>query len=72
MLEISSKIKTILEAAEMWPYSRMLRISWTENANNDEVLEKIESNRKLILNIWKTRVYDEERGLGKLYTHMTD
>ena len=40
--------KKRLESFEMWCYKRVLRISWTEKITNEEVLEKINCERRLI------------------------
>ena len=40
--------KKRLESFEMWCYRRVLRISWTEKITNEEVLEKINCERRLI------------------------
>ena len=37
-----------LEAAEMWFYRRILRISWTERMTNEEVLRKMGTERLLL------------------------
>ena len=37
-----------IEAVEMWFYRRMLRISWTEHATNEEALRRAGGKRKLV------------------------
>lgn len=44
-----------LEAAEMWIWRRMLKISWTEKKSNEWVLKEIHETRKLITNIEKRK-----------------
>ena len=36
-----------LEAAEMWGYRRMLRISWTEKRTNKSILNELQTRREL-------------------------
>ena len=45
---ISPSMKQKIEAVGMWFYRRMLRISWTEHATNEEVLRRAGAKRKLI------------------------
>ena len=40
--------KKRLESFELWCYRRVLRISWTEKITNEEVLEKVNCERRLI------------------------
>ena len=35
-----------LEAAEMWCYRRMLRISWTDKRTNKGILEELQAHKK--------------------------
>jgi hypothetical protein len=51
---ISPTMKKRLEAVEMWFYRRMLRISWTEHATNEEVLTRANAKRGL-MNIIRER-----------------
>ena len=37
-----------LEAAEMWIWRRMAKISWTEKISNEEVLRRIGEGRQLM------------------------
>ena len=37
-----------LEAAEMWCYRRMLRISWTEKRTNKSILNELQTRRELL------------------------
>lgn len=53
---ISSEMKKRLEAMEVWFYRRMLRIAWSEPVSHDEVLEMMQTRRKLILNIKKSQL----------------
>ena len=45
---ISKKSEKRLEAAEMWFWRRMMRISWTEKLSTDEVLSKVGMKRGLL------------------------
>ena len=45
---ITAEIKKNLEAAEMWFYRRMLRISWKEKRTNESILEETNQERSLI------------------------
>ncbi|MCH9665805.1 MAG: hypothetical protein K0U41_08180 [Gammaproteobacteria bacterium] len=53
---ISPPMKQKLEAVEMWFYRRMLRISWTDHATNEEVLRRAGTKRKLINKIRKRQL----------------
>ena len=44
-----------LEAAEMWCYRRMLRISWTEKRTNKSILDELQTRRELIAQIIKRK-----------------
>ena len=48
---ITNAMKKRLEAAEMWMYRRMLRISWKDFKTNDEVLKICKSERELLTSI---------------------
>ena len=41
-------MKKKFESMEMWCCRRMMRIPWTEMVKNDEVLEKVKEQRKMI------------------------
>ena len=45
-----------LEAFEMWIYTRMMSISWTEHKSNENVLEMTISKRSLITTIKKRKL----------------
>ena len=47
---------TRLEAAEMWLYRRLLRISWTEKRTNASILEQLGTTRKITPEINKRRL----------------
>ena len=53
---ISPSMEQKLEAAEMWFYRRILRISWTEHITNEEVLRRMGARRKLMNNIRKRQL----------------
>src|SRR5260221_90163 len=42
-----------LEAFEMWVWKRILKISWTEHKTNEEVLNMVNEERKLMETIRK-------------------
>ena len=42
---ITSQIEQRLQAAEMWFYQRMLKISWTHLMSNEEVLRRAETKQ---------------------------
>ena len=48
---ISPTMQKKIEAAEMWFYRRMLRISWTEHVTNEEVLTRAGTKRELMMTI---------------------
>ena len=37
-----------IEAAEMWFYRRLLRVSWKERRTNDSILNELDRDRKLL------------------------
>ena len=45
-----------LEAAEMWCYRRMLRISWTEKRTNKSILDELQTRRELLAQIIKRKM----------------
>ena len=53
---ISSRMRRRLEAIEMWFYRRMLRISWTQHVSNYEVLRRMQTRRRLMLDIRKRQL----------------
>ena len=48
---ISSAMQRKIEAAEMWFFRRMLRISWTEHATNESVLQRVGTRREMMRSI---------------------
>ena len=48
--------KDRLQAAEMWFYRRMLRISWTEKRTNESILFELGTTRKILTEINKRRL----------------
>ena len=54
-----------LEAAEMWFFRRMLRISWTEKRTNESILEETNQERSLINTIRKRQL----KFLGHICRH---
>ena len=53
---ITAETKKNLEAAEMWFYRRMLRISWKEKRTNESILEETNQERSLINTIRKRQL----------------
>ena len=45
-----------LEAAEMWCYRRLLRISWTEKRTNKSILDALQTRRELLAQIIKRKI----------------
>ena len=45
-----------LEAAEMWCYQRLLRISWTEKTTNKSILDELQTRRELLAQIIKRKM----------------
>ena len=41
-----------MEAFEMWTWRRMLKISWTEQVTNEEVLVHANEARSILKTIW--------------------
>ena len=39
---LNAETRKNIEAAEMWFYRRMLKISWVEKVTNDEVLNRVQ------------------------------
>ena len=46
----------LLEAAEMWCYRRMLRISWTEKRSTKSILDELQTRRELLAQIIKIKM----------------
>ena len=62
---ITAETKKNLEAAEMWFYRRMLRISWKEKRTNESVIEETNQERSLIKTIRKRQL----KFLGHICRH---
>ena len=45
-----------LEAAEMWCYRRLLRITWTEKRTNKSILDELQTRRELLAQIIKRKM----------------
>ena len=45
---IKKKVEKHIEAAEMWIYRRVLRISWQERRTNNSILEELKLKRELL------------------------
>ena len=45
-----------LEAAEMWCYRRLLRITWTEKRTNKSILDELQTIRELLAQIIKRKM----------------
>ena len=48
---ISTKMRERLDAAEMWFYRRILRISYKQHVTNERVLERMSAERELVKTI---------------------
>ena len=48
---ISAVMRNRIEAAEMWFYRRMLRISWVAHVTNEEVLRRVGKGRELMATV---------------------
>ena len=48
--------KDRLQAAEIWFYRRLLRISWTEKRTNESILIQLGTTRKILTEINKRRL----------------
>jgi len=46
-------METRLQAAEMWFLRRMLRITWTDNTSNEEMLQGADSSREMVTAIYR-------------------
>ena len=68
---ISAHIRSKLEAAEMLFFRRMLKIPWTDNVTNEEVLKKIGTERKLLTTVGIFGACYEKRKFGEFDTHGT-
>ena len=53
---ISGAMEKKLEAAEMWFMRRMQRISWTDRVTNEEVLQRVGTERNLLRTIRKRQL----------------
>ena len=62
---ITAETKKNLEAAEMWFYRRMVRISWKEKRTNESILEETNQERSLINTIRKRQL----KFLGHICRH---
>ena len=48
---VSQRMKSQLEATEMWFLQRMLHIEWTDKVSNEEVLQRANTSRNLLKGI---------------------
>ena len=64
---ITKSLLSRLDAFEMWVYRRVLKISWTEKINNEEVLRRMGTGREIVRQ-FKTR---KLQYLGHLIRHNT-
>jgi len=53
---LSSSSEKKLEAAEMWLYRRMMRISWIKKVSNEKVLQMVKKERSLLRTIRKRQL----------------
>ena len=54
-----------LEAFEIWIWRRMMKVPWTEHKTNEEILQMVETERK-IMNTVRSR---QKRWLGHILRH---
>jgi hypothetical protein len=54
-----------LEAMEMWCYSRMMKVKWTERITNEEVLRRVVEKRNIMPTLKRRR----GRFLGLILRH---
>ena len=64
---ITKSMLSRLDTFEMWVYRRVLKISWTENITNEEVLRRMGTGREIVRQ-FKTR---KLQYLGHLIRHNT-
>ena len=50
---ISSEMEKKLEGMEMWCYRKMLRLPWTKEVTNEEVLKRVGKERTLMKSVRK-------------------
>ena len=53
---INRAMKRKLDAAEMWFYRRMLRVSWRDRVTNEEVLRRVGQQRSLLAELRKRQM----------------
>ena len=53
---LNKALKNKINAAEMWFYRRMLRISWVDRVTNEEVLERVGQGRALLGTIMRRQM----------------
>ena len=59
---LDAKTRKNIEAAEMWVYKRMLKISLVERVTNDEVLNRVQRERQPLQRI----AHDQNKFLGHI------
>ena len=47
-LTVSQRMKSQLEATEMWFLWHMLHVAWTDKVSNEEVLQRANTSRNLL------------------------
>ena len=45
---LNKTLKSKINAAELWFYRRILRLSWTDRVSNEEVLRRVDQQRSLL------------------------
>ena len=65
---INKNVEQKLKATEIWFWTKMMTISWTEKLTNEVVLEKVGSERQLLTTIrrrqWRFVGHELRRGGG--------
>lgn len=53
---LTQRLEDKIQAFEMWVFRRLLRISWRDRVRNEEVLERLNTERYLLLTIKKRKL----------------
>ena len=53
---MNKTLKGKIEAAEMWFFRRMLKISWTDRVSNEEVLRRVNMPRTMLKDIRRRQI----------------
>ena len=67
---MTKRMQKQIEAAELWFYRRMMKIPWTKRITNEEVLQLVNKNRRMMTTIRRQLQFmghvTTEDGLEKL------